>query len=133
MNIIRESEIEELDVPGRKLRWLFHPEGGSARNCSMNVVIIAPGQTVSPAHEHPNSEEIIYVVSGSGEVLIDGEVGTIATGTAVLFPQGSVHMVRNSGSDPLKLACFFAPPADFASYRYHEDVAFPEGRQDGRR
>ncbi len=126
MNLIHEGDIEEIDVPGRRLRWLFHPESGIAKHCSMNVVTVAPGQTVRPAHEHPNGEEIIYVVSGNGQVLVEGEVGTLHEGSAVLFSRGSVHMVRNSGPQPLKLACFFAPPADFNSYRYHEEISFPD-------
>lgn len=125
MNLVREETIEEVDVPGRKLRWLFHPESGIAKYCSMNVVVIAPGQTVRPAHEHPNGEEIIYVVSGSGQVLVEQEVDTLSEGCAVLFSSGSVHMVRNTGARPLKLVCFFAPPADFDSYRYHDEVTFP--------
>lgn len=126
MNIVNEADIPEVDVPGRKLRWLFHPENGIARHCSMNVVVIGPGQTVRPAHSHPNGEEIVYAVSGNGEVLVEGEVGLLSTGCAVLFPAGSVHMVRNPGSEPLKLACFFAPPADFGSYQFHENVQFPD-------
>lgn len=128
MNLVRESEIAEIDLPGRKLRWLFHPDGHVAKHCSMNVVVIRPGETVSPAHSHPNGEEIIYVVSGGGQVLVDGEVSALSEGSAVLFSQGSVHMVRNNGTKPLKLACFFAPPADFGSYKYHEGVSFPEER-----
>ena len=126
MNLIHEHEVEEIDVPGRKLRWLFHPESGIAKHCSMNVVTIAPGQTVRPAHAHPNGEEIIFVVSGRGQVLVEGEVAALSEGCAVLFSPGSIHMVRNNGTKPLKLACFFAPAADFASYRYHEEISFPE-------
>jgi quercetin dioxygenase-like cupin family protein len=126
MNLIKEEEIETLDMPGRKLKWLFRSGDGIAKHCSMNVVSIAPGETVHPAHAHPEGEELIYVVSGAGQVLVDGRVGRLAEGTAVLFSQGSIHMVRNDGGVPLKLACFFAPPASFDSYEYHEEVAFPD-------
>lgn len=126
MNLVDENDIEELDVPGRTLRWLINSSSGIANHCSMNVVTIAAGSTVRPAHEHPDGEEIMYVVSGSGEALVDGEVGRFAAGTAVLFSEGSVHMIRNSGTEPLKLACFFAPAADFDSYKYHDAVKFPD-------
>ena len=129
MNLIRAEDVEELDVPGRKLRWLVHPDAAMARYCSMNVVVIGPRQTVNPAHAHPDGEELIYVVSGKGQVLVDGEVGVLTEGCAVLFSPGSVHMVRNDGDAPLKLACFFAPPAGFDSYQYHEEVSFPDDRR----
>ena len=125
MNIVRESDVEQLDVPGRKLRWFFHPDSEVSNHLSMNVVAIAVGETVKPAHSHTGQEEVIYVVAGQGQVWVDGEVDDLAPGTAVLFAIGSVHMVRNTGSEPLKLACFFAPPADFSAYEYHEEVEFP--------
>lgn len=125
MQIVHEADAEQLDVPGRKLRWLFHPESEVSDKLSMNVVEIGVGETVKPAHSHMGQEEVIYVVGGHGQVWVDGEVGDLAPGTAVLFPIRSVHMVRNTGSEPLKLACFFAPPADFSAYEYHEEVEFP--------
>lgn len=125
---VREQDVEAKDVPGRTLRWFFSPEDGQAKSCSMNVVDIGPFETVRPAHAHPNAEEIIYAVSGSGKVYVDGEVEDLPEGAAVLFPAGSVHMVRNPNGATLKLACFFAPPVDFGGYEFHEEVTFPEER-----
>lgn len=123
---VRESDVEAKDVPGRTLRWLFSPDDGKAKHCSMNVVEIGPHETVRPAHAHPNAEEIIYAVSGSGKVYVDGAVDDLPEGAAVLFPAGSVHMVRNPNPEPLKLTCFFAPPVDFGGYEFYESVSFPE-------
>ncbi|MFW5683347.1 MAG: cupin domain-containing protein [Spirochaetota bacterium] len=123
---VREQDVPAKDVPGRVLRWFFSPESAVAKNCSMNVVEIGPGQTVRPAHSHPNAEEVIYAISGAGRVMVDGEVTDMPTGSAVLFPVGSVHMVRNPYDEPLKLACFFAPAVDFDGYQFYEDVEFPE-------
>jgi uncharacterized cupin superfamily protein len=92
----------------------------------MCVIQVQPGQTVRPAHSHPNGEEVIYIVQGSGRVMIDGEVGSVGEGSAVLFPQGSIHMLQNSGDKVMKVACFFAPPSDLSTYRFFEDVQFPE-------
>jgi quercetin dioxygenase-like cupin family protein len=123
---IREQDIPAKDVPGRKLRWFFSPENPVAQKCSMNVVEIGAKQTVRPAHSHPNAEEIIYAISGSGRVMVDGKVTDLPTGGAVLFPVGSVHMVRNPNDETLKLACFFAPAVDFDGYSFYDDVEFPE-------
>ena len=123
---IQENDVETLDVPGRKLKWLFHPEDQLSERFSLNVITIAPGETVRPAHAHPNEEEVIYVVSGEGRVFIEGEVSDLTAGTAVLFPKGHKHMVQNSGIEPLKLVCFFTPPVDFNQYQYFEDIDFPK-------
>ncbi len=47
-------------------------------------------------------------------------------GCAVLFPQGNVHMLQNSGSERMKVACFFAPATDLSNYKFFDDIQFPE-------
>jgi quercetin dioxygenase-like cupin family protein len=125
---LHERDADTLDLPGRELRWLVSdkPNAIHANHCSMCVIRVPPGQKVRPAHSHPNGEEVIYIISGSGRVLVSGEVEPVAPGSCVLFPQGAVHMLHNTGSEEMKVACFFAPPTNLENYRMHEDVDFPE-------
>ena len=124
--VINENDVEAKDLPGRSLKWLYTPEMKQAEGFTFNVVTLEPGNTVKPAHSHKNNEELIYIVSGAGEVNIDGEVYEVSAGSAVLFSKGSVHMLRNSGSEDMKVACFFTPPATLNDYSFHEEIAFPE-------
>jgi quercetin dioxygenase-like cupin family protein len=123
---IHEDEAEALGLPGRELRWLVSSGTLTASHCSACVIRVAPGDKVRPAHSHPNGEEVIYIVSGSGRVLVGGDVQAVRAGSAVLFPQGVVHMLHNTGNEEMKVVCFFAPPTGLANYRMHEDVDFPE-------
>jgi quercetin dioxygenase-like cupin family protein len=91
----------------------------------MCVIEVQPGQTVRPAHSHPNGEEVIYIVQGSGRVMIEGEVEPVKAGCAVLFPQGKIHMLQNSGNELMKVACFFAPATSLDNYKFFDDVEFP--------
>jgi quercetin dioxygenase-like cupin family protein len=122
---VNEQDVPEVALPGRHLRWLLGPDTVGAKHLSMCVIRVAPGQAVRPAHCHPNGEEAIYIVRGSGRVLVDGAVDEVKEGTAVLFPQGSVHMLQNTGAEEMKVACFFAPPSDLTTYKFFEDVEFP--------
>lgn len=124
--IIDERDVEALDLPGRELRWVVTHENTGANHCTMCVIEVQPGQTVRPAHSHPNSEEIIYLLTGSGRVCIEGVVEPVRAGCAILFPQGDIHMLQNSGTEVMKVACFFAPPSDLSTYKFFEDVEFPE-------
>ena len=123
---IHESDADELDLPGRRLRWVVSKDTLQAAHCSACVIRIAPGEKVRPAHSHPNGEEVIHIITGSGRVLVDGEVSAISAGTTVLFPRGKVHMVHNTGTEEMKVVCFFAPPTGLENYRMHEGVDFPE-------
>lgn len=124
--LIHENDVPEIDLPGRRLRWLVNSGGIEARHASMCVIRVAPGETVRPAHSHPNGEEVVYILSGRGRVMVDGAVDDVKAGTVVLFPQGAVHMLQNCGTEEMKVACFFAPAADFASYRFFDEIQFPE-------
>ena len=124
--IVDENSIPALDLPGRHLRWVVNKETTGANHCSMCVIEVQPGQTVKPAHSHPNGEEVIYLLSGSGRVCIEGTVEPVQAGCAVLFPQGKIHMLQNSGNVPMKVACFFAPATDLNNYKFFDDVEFPD-------
>jgi quercetin dioxygenase-like cupin family protein len=123
--IVHETTVEELDLPGRHLRWVVTKDNAGAQYCTMAVIRVAPGSRVRPAHSHPNGEEIIYILNGHGRVLIDGEVEPVKAGCAVLFPKGKIHMLENLSDEEMKVACFFAPPAGLENYAFFEDVDFP--------
>jgi quercetin dioxygenase-like cupin family protein len=123
--ILNEKNIEALDLPGRVLRWVVTAENSGAKNCSMCVIEVQPGETVKPAHSHPNGEEVIYLLSGSGRVWIEGEIGAVEQGCAVLFPQGKVHMLQNTSDKLMKVACFFSPATSLNNYKMFENIDFP--------
>ena len=68
--LIHETDAEELDLPGRHLRWVVAADRIPAEHCSACVIRVAPGEKVRPAHSHPNGEEVIYIIRGSGRVLV---------------------------------------------------------------
>ena len=124
--VLHESDAEELDLPGRHLRWVVAKDRLPANHCSACVVRVAPGERVRPAHSHPNGEEVIYIIRGSGRVLVSGEIASVREGSVVVFPQGAVHMLHNTGTQEMKVVCFFAPPTTLDNYRMHECVDFPD-------
>jgi quercetin dioxygenase-like cupin family protein len=126
MTIIHESEVPEVEHPGRFMRWLANADSLPAKNLSVCVIRVMPGETVRPAHSHPNSEELIYIITGSGKVMIENEVGDVKAGSAILFEQGKIHMLRNTGDTEMKVVCFFAPMTNIDNYKTFEDIQFPE-------
>ena len=90
------------------------------------MIRVAPGEKVRPAHSHPHGDEVIYIMSGSGRALVAGEVAPVRTGSTVLFPMGAVHMLHNTGSEEMKVVCFFAPATTLDNYVMHEGIDFPD-------
>lgn len=124
--VLHETDVEESDLPGRYPRWVVAPNGLNAAHCSACVIRVAPGNKVRPAHSHPQGEEVIYVIRGSGRVLVAGEVASVREGSVVLFPQGAVHMLHNTGTEEMKVVCFFAPSTSLENYKFFEEVDFPD-------
>jgi mannose-6-phosphate isomerase-like protein (cupin superfamily) len=68
-------------------------------------VRIHPGDTV-PAHTHVDEDQVYFVVSGTGFVILDGEQTDVSAGSSVLIPLGTEHEITNTGSEPLDYVFF---------------------------
>lgn len=55
-HIVHESQVPELDLPGRHLRWIANAETLDPKYLSVSVIRVAPGEKVRPAHSHPNGK-----------------------------------------------------------------------------
>jgi quercetin dioxygenase-like cupin family protein len=124
--LVHEDDVAALGLPGRELRWLVAASALKSEQCSACVIRVAPGDKVRPAHSHPNGEEVIYIITGSGRVMVGGEVEAVKAGTTVLFPRGIVHMLHNTGTEEMKVVCFFAPATNLENYVMHDGVDFPD-------
>ena len=125
-HIVHESDIPEKSLPGRSFRWLANEESLDPKFMSVSLIRVPPGERVRPAHSHPNGEELIYIIRGTGRVLVGEEVDPVREGTAVLFPQGVPHMLHNTGDEELKVICFFAPATNLDNYKFFDDIDFPK-------
>jgi mannose-6-phosphate isomerase-like protein (cupin superfamily) len=54
-------------------------------------------------HRHDLQEEIYYVLSGKGRVVVNGETGMVVAGDAVPVRLREAHAFENSASDDLEL------------------------------
>jgi len=48
------------------------------------------------------------ILSGSGEVVIEGVATAVRAGSAVWIPEGLEHFAHNTGDEPLRLLYLFA-------------------------
>lgn len=69
----------------------------------------AKGTSVN-SHYHNVADEVVYVVSGCGEILVNGEWKVVKAGDLHVNPRGVVHATRVLGNEDLRFISFFAPP-----------------------
>jgi mannose-6-phosphate isomerase-like protein (cupin superfamily) len=73
----------------------------------VEVLTLLPG-SATQRHTHPDIEETIYVLTGSGVALWDDDEVEIGPGTALCYPKDVVRLVRNTGDTPLAYICHSA-------------------------
>jgi mannose-6-phosphate isomerase-like protein (cupin superfamily) len=86
-------------------------------NQSLAEATLEPDQATE-RHYHRASEEIYFVVKGSGRLEVDGEERMVRPGDAVLIPPGAWHSLENNGTSELRILCCCAPPYS------HDDTFF---------
>ena len=73
---------------------------------------LAPGETEGgPDNAHRGADQWLYVVSGTGEAVVNGKRYSLREGTLLLIERGDTHEIRNSGTTPLKTLNLYVPPA----------------------
>jgi mannose-6-phosphate isomerase-like protein (cupin superfamily) len=60
-------------------------------------------------HYHARSEEIYLIVEGGGQLEVDGDVGGVGAGDAILIAPGSWHQLT-AGAAGVRLLCCCVPP-----------------------
>ena len=66
--------------------------------------LLAPGCTVG-LHTHEGNSEMIYILSGKGKVLYDGEYVPLVPGDCHYCPEGHTHsLINNSDGDLIFVA-----------------------------
>jgi mannose-6-phosphate isomerase-like protein (cupin superfamily) len=64
-----------------------------------------------PDNRHQGADQWLYVVSGTGVAIVNGDRLELREGTLVLIQRGDKHEIRNTGSGPLKTLNVNVPPA----------------------
>jgi mannose-6-phosphate isomerase-like protein (cupin superfamily) len=92
---------------GSTIRVVLDDRVASARNQSLAEAELAPEQATQ-RHYHGKTEEIYFVLEGTGEMEVDGSRRRVGAGDAVLIPPGAWHQIR--ADTPLRFLCCCAPP-----------------------
>lgn len=91
------------------IKWLVTPEHTPGAAITFGEVIVLPGQG-HERHNHPTSEEILYVLSGEGQQMVDdGEPFAIKAGDSIYIPTAIFHSTLNTGWAPLRLLALYNP------------------------
>ena len=96
---------DEAGEPGVRWRNLISADRTPSHGLNVGVFEVLPGGELAPHHHAP--QEVYYVVAGRAEIHRDGAWEPFARGDVAYIPGGTVHGVRNRGSEPIVIVWAF--------------------------
>ena len=100
--------ISFVTKDGSRIRELLSHRNSPIANQSLAEATIGPGITTE-AHFHRTTEEIYFIVSGSGIMRLGPNSQRVDVGDAIAIPPGVVHSISNDSARDLVLLCCCAP------------------------
>ena len=109
VTVVPLESAEPIELPqGSWSRMLVTGARVDGNASSLGYSVFTPGTALTPVkHE---TEEVAYVVAGSGELRLDDEAVPFREGDAVHIPAGTWHAVANSGDTDVIMVFGFPHP-----------------------
>ncbi len=99
--LINFNELPARTAPGMNggtgemTAKMYMDEQGKIIPCSIH-----PGGSIG-LHTHTTSDDINYILSGTGKAICDGVEEALAAGCCHICKKGSAHSIANTGEDDL--------------------------------
>lgn len=78
---------------------------------SQLVAMSLPARSDIGEEIHSDTDQIIFIVEGEGQALLNGEIRAVGEHDVFFVPAGARHNVMNTSDTDLKLFTVYAPPA----------------------
>ncbi len=124
MSVLESASINTCTVhhlPGRDWYYLLGPVNSGARNLAFGVAEF-PAGTVAAPHVHAREEEIIFILSGCGQIVAGEQAVRLEPGVAVFIPPATEHQIRVDADEQLRLVTLFSPPVVPGAYDPRQNV-----------
>ncbi len=107
MKVIHYSEAEAKKYPSEQAkgatgRVVIGKADGAGKFCMRVFEIAGGGLTGKHAHEW---EHEVFVHSGRGAILREGEWVSLSTGSVVFIQRNEEHQLKNTGEEPFVFVC----------------------------
>ncbi len=81
----------------------------TGKHTQVVIMSIPPGGEIG-MEVHPDTDQVLYLLSGSGKVILNGEEAAYEAGDVVLVNEGTQHNFVNTGTADLKIITMYSPP-----------------------
>lgn len=100
-----------MEVMEVRSRGGFELLAKTGRGQTATMVLDPGGSTGGPHNRHEGSDQWLYVISGKGKAVVEGDTRRLEEGSLLLIEAGEAHEISNSGESPLETFSIYSPPA----------------------
>lgn len=120
MNHFTIATVAQQSADFRRVLW-------TGEYSQLVIMTIPPGGEIGE-EVHPDTDQLLTFVSGTGEAVINGEQKAVKDGDLVAVPAGAKHNFVNTGVNPLILYTVYSPPhhADQVVHKTKEEAEAAE-------
>lgn len=115
------DDVETQVFPWGRLQWLSEPRITGSKIMASGVVSLEPGKG-HDRHNHEGMEEIIYVVDGEGDQMVEAADGAretrhVTSGDLIHLMRSQFHSTLNTGKKPMTLFVVYEKAGPEAALR----------------
>ena len=111
INVDKLETVELASSTSSDAEWVggYFAYGGSGADKSATVYFaVPPGKRLG--RHTDTTEEMQFILGGSGDLLRDDGATPIRAGDVFVLPEGTAHDLENTGSEDLRVIAFFSSP-----------------------
>lgn len=111
--VTHPDQVETIVTDWTTAKVMCGPDTNGSDAMGAVSLFFEPGQGHA-RHIHHDADQIIFVVSGQGEHVIEHADGSTVTekvgpGSLIYIPRGNFHSTFNTGWEPMRLFAVFSP------------------------
>ncbi|HEX8890171.1 MAG TPA: cupin domain-containing protein [Pyrinomonadaceae bacterium] len=116
MIVINRQHAAVINTPhGSEIRPLIDRTTSDITRCSLAEEVLPTGSAVG-RHHHTETEEVYYILHGTGRMTVGDEVRDVSTGDAVFIPRGHTHSLENTGQEPMTILLVCGPAYSYEDH-----------------
>src|SRR3954470_24584706 len=110
VSVLRKGDAPVETYGGASIQWVAGRRASGARELTVGLTTIGPA-TGSPLHRHPNCEEVLHLLRGEIDQIVEGMAPLrMRAGDSVTIPRDVRHCAINVGSDDAEMVVIFSAP-----------------------
>lgn len=120
MIIVNRQRAAVINTPhGSEIRPLIDRATAQIERCSLAEEVLPVGASVG-RHYHVETEEVYYILNGTGRMTVGDETREVTAGDAIFIPRRAAHTLENTGQTPMTILLVCGPAYSYQDHLMSE-------------